>query len=456
MAPDTARTVYVKLVKSDRGWVEKEIGRPRVRTVQRAPGKIEPKTIEQIAKATAMIADGKQVAETAKALGVTTSTLRECRQRHTELWDKALDRAMQAQAELVRIQAGTNAVLDNPAEFLAKALVVDRWATKKDIELFPKTGATTLTTFYESYFLPVCLSENKPTTNYNYGFAVQRWRLLTGDPPLAEITNATMATFREACKKLTTHRGTRRIATGHVRNILRWIQAILDKAGPPSRRNRDAAGILTVAPYAKPPRAVEKEPKIVRVDVLEQVLLATAGMDVPRFDGIKPPAWWRALLLTAFYTGLRRGTLFSLLMTDMSWNDRLLVIPGKRIKTGRPHTVPLHDACYEALLAIRTDREKVFPWPFDLTWFINRFHYLQTMAGLKRADHFGLHGLRRTHCTLLWEGSPAAAQLSLGHRQGSSVTAKHYVGKDGIVSRAIAALPTLGAFKGNSGKEGAA
>jgi hypothetical protein len=99
---------------------------------------------------------------------------------------------------------------------------------------------------------------------------------------------------------------------------------------------------------------------------------------------------------------------------------------------------------------------KVFPWPFDRTWFGTTFHRLQDKAGIKRAEHFGLHNLRKTHATLLWEGSPAAAQLSLGHRSGSSVTAAHYIEKDGIVSRAIAALPTLGAFKGTNGKEGAA
>jgi integrase len=241
------------------------------------------------------------------------------------------------------------------------------------------------------------------------------------------------------------------MASATVRKYLFHIQSILDKAGQPGPRNRDAAGTLESVPWIRPPRTDLAFPKVIRLELLESVYLAAAGMEYPSFPGIDAPTWWRSLLAIAFNTGLRRRTLFELRMDHIDWQQCRLVIPPRRIKSRRPTIVSLNAIAMEHLRALRTVRDLVFPWPCaDLTRFHKRFHDLQDLAGVPPAEHFGLHTIRKTMATLLWEESPQAAQYALGHTQ-MGVTKANYVNGQDIVARALAKLPQPASFR-NAGK----
>jgi integrase len=219
----------------------------------------------------------------------------------------------------------------------------------------------------------------------------------------------------------------------------------LDKAGPPSYRNRDAAGIIPQPPWIRKPRAQEKPVRIVTPQELSDVYLSAIAMNTPRIPGFKPAAWWRALLVVAYNTSLRRRTLFEARMEQMDWVQHCLVIPAKQMKSRRPHVTHLNATAVAHLLKIRTDRELLFPWPHCKRHFDTCFHKLQTAAAIPEHEHFGLHDLRKTHATLLWESSPAAARLSLGHTN-DDITRRHYVAPDGIVARALDSLQQPQAF----------
>ena len=85
--------------------------------------------------------------------------------------------------------------------------------------------------------------------------------------------------------------------------------------------------------------------------------------------------------------------------------------------------IHLNKTALEHLRKIRTDRELVFPLPVTLFAFHKWFHKLQNLAGIPRDEHFGLHGIRRTTATALWEIAPHAAQLALGVRRVGFVIA---------------------------------
>lgn len=156
----------------------------------------------------------------------------------------------------------------------------------------------------------------------------------------------------------------------------------------------------------------------------------------------KPGAWWRALLTTAVYTGLRRGTLFSLRMTDIDWQNQRIAIPAERMKSRRPHVVCMHASVIECLIKIRTDRDLVFEWPYCQRHFHTTFNRLLAEAAIPEGQHFGLQTLRRTFGTMLYEVNPGAARLALGHTD-LAVTEQHYIRPDDIVARAIHGLPTF-------------
>ena len=397
-----------------------------------------------IRSATALLVGGATREEVSDELGVPLGTVEEWKQRQPKIWAEEFGRAMNAAVVMIRRQAGTDAVLKN-ANYLTVALVCDKWAANRGEPLFPPTGETTVSSFFEDYYLPNCLFEATKGAVLQYRGALKLWRLITGDPPLKDITNSTVAVFRDCLLK---KRGLERhlkASPSTIRSKLRLLQTLLDKSGPAGKRNRDAAGLIETVPYAKPPKAVLKPRTIVSPQQFMDTYTAAVCMSWPKVEGFKAAAWWRALLVTSKYTGLRSGTLFSLRMTDIRWKERLLVIPGERMKAGRDHTLPLHDAVVDHLMKIRTDRELVFPLPGGVRVYHVRLHKLQDEAGLSRKDHFGLQSLRRTLATTLYEINPEMARLMLGH-VSLDTTRTHYVCADGLIKRAVESLPSWDDF----------
>ena len=187
-------------------------------------------------------------------------------------------------------------------------------------------------------------------------------------------------------------------------------------------------------------------PRFVKLEYLSDVYRAAICIDHPKIPGIKPAAWWRGLLVLAYETQLRRRALWELRWDEVDFEGRLLNLPPRRLKSRRRQIVHLNPIAIAHLRKIRTGRELIFPWPYDQTWFSKCFHRIQAEAGIPEKDWFGLHDLRRTAATLLWEDSPAAAQAALGHAS-LQTTLRSYVNGTSMVARALDALPQPEAFK---------
>jgi integrase len=224
----------------------------------------------------------------------------------------------------------------------------------------------------------------------------------------------------------------------------------LDKAGPRGRRNRDAAGLIPEAPWIKPPRLDVPLPKIVSPEHLDAAYRASALMGIPRYPGIKPGPWWRALIAVAYNTGLRARTLFEMRMEHIDWKNRRLVIPPGFMKAHRAIVLPLNAVAFDHLMTIRTDRELVFPFPHERQTFYRLLHRLLDAACIPRAEHFGLHALRKTLATAMWESSPQAAQYTLGHSD-IRTTKAFYTAGSGLLARAMDELPQPAAFLEHAG-----
>ncbi len=284
-----------------------------------------------------------------------------------------------------------------------------------------------------------------------YRDSLRLWILVTSDPPLAEVDVTLLARFKNCLAEM---RGLKRgtaMSPNTIRKHLRNIQVLLDKAGPPGPKNRDALGFIAgPVPWTKPPRSDNDDPRFIPLEIIGNVYQAAICMDEPRIEGIRPPDWWRALLVTAYCTQLRRRSLFELLWDEVDFSKGLMVLSPKRMKARRRHIVHMNKAVVAHLKKILNPskpRELVFPWPYTEGWFHRCFHRLQNEAGVPEKDHFGLHDLRRTAATILREGGPSAAQLALGHT-AMSTTQNHYVnaGSSGIVGRALDSMPLPPAF----------
>jgi integrase len=407
------------------------------------------RTLRLLTQAAELNATGKTRRQIATLLGVEVRRIDQLRFQYKALWAVVYTRAMENVRQIVQSMAGTEAASLDPTAFVSMTAAWERTARKDDQPLLRLGASMTLSRFYEEHYLKQCLPGAASTTIAQHRHTLVRWAALTGDPPIAEITNATLCAYRDCISKV---RGRREefLSPNSVRKELRVIQTWLNKAGPAGPRNRDAFGIIEFVPWVRPPKQIFREPRFVTPESLNAVYVAARKMKAPVNSGVSACDWWRALLVLAYNTGLRRGALFSLRLDDVHWDERFLVVKPEPSKTGRGQRVPFNQVVADHLHAIKSVRDLILPWPRHKRKFDSAFHELQSLAGLPEKDQFGLHDLRRTASTVLWEHSPAAAQLMLGH-ESSSTTTRYYVQQRGILSRAVEGMPQPSAFAAKVG-----
>lgn len=400
-----------------------------------------------IGKAATLFALGKTHAEIDKALNLRSFSSQDFGHKYRDLWTAAVDRAMVKVADALREQAGTLAVLDSPRAHLKKGLRAIRWMSDRGQELFPGDGRMRLTELYRDHYAVVRLADAAKSTLNWHQQVFRHWIAITGNPAIEDLSVSTLALFRDTL--LCTHK------PNTVWGYLAFIQGVLDRAGPPEPRRRDCLGILTRVPWVKPPKKLFHQRKAASPEEVERLYLACDQLRVPRVGGLKPAAWWRALLVLLFYTGLRYGTVRKLKFAWIDWGKGLLSIPPEATKTGIGLDLPLPKICLEHLAAIRTDRVLVFEGLRYSRSFYPQWGKLQAAAGIPEEDRFGTHAIRRMLATLLWELEPQAAQLCLGHTN-TATTRRHYVMATRIVARALDRLPVPVAFGGALAVEGGA
>lgn len=143
--------------------------------------------------------------------------------------------------------------------------------------------------------------------------------------------------------------------------------------------------------------------------------------------GLPVRDYFRALLLTAYDTGLRPSDLFLIRWGQFSTKDRSIVLVQH--KTRKPHIAFLGDETVDAIEKIRTQRDRVFPltWGGIRRWMELIFVGAETQ-GFVRLPGKNLGTLRKTNATEVYivDGEAAAAE-SLGHTSGTRIVRKHYI-----------------------------
>ncbi|MCX7424245.1 MAG: tyrosine-type recombinase/integrase [Planctomycetia bacterium] len=323
----------------------------------------------------------------------------------------------------------------------------EKWLAVQGETLFRhEPDDITLQGFYDRHYLPNCLTEASDNTLGLYAVILKRWRLVTGDPPLAAITIELLARFRDFLRACRGESPGSKLSLCSVANYCRYINGLLQKAGPPGYRNRDAADLIPRVPWIKPPKPEQHRPKIASIAAIEAVYNAAEMMVVPVVPGIAAPDWWRALMVVTFNTGLRRRSLFSITWGQVDLERGWIDVPANRLKSRREQRICLNPTAVEHLRRIQQGADQpVFPWPYCRTHFDPVFRRLQYDAGIPVAAHIGLHMIRKTFGTTWCATDPVAAQLALGHA-GLRVTLDRYVRDDEIVSRGVNAIPQPEAF----------
>jgi len=309
----------------------------------------------------------------------------------------------------------------------------------------------TLSDVFNEHYRPTCLVGAAQETRREYQRVIRRWADVTGDPPLADIKNSTVASFYEALLEYPNKTGGR-LSVNTVRKHARHLQPVLDITGPPSRDRRDGLGLLAQVPWARPPRSTQDvRPAMPPDDV--SAMYRVADRAVYPYDertGVRTADWWRAALVLCWNTGLRIGTMIRLADDDVRWGERVIVVSGTLApKTGKAQVVPIGDVVLRHLLLLRGAKAALLAWPHRSVRMYDEFHRLRTLAHLPERRGVAWHAIRRAHATLLARRSSSAAQMSLGH-SSFKTTMAHYVQPE-VLREAIDALPQPAAFLGLPG-----
>lgn len=155
--------------------------------------------------------------------------------------------------------------------------------------------------------------------------------------------------------------------------------------------------------------------------------------------------WWGALILTAFYSALRIGSLREIRPSDVDLETGWLTIRGLSTKPKRFQTVHLPPVCINAIKRIHNSRrELLFFWPYTDKILYNGFVRILDSAGVPRSEgnQTLFHELRRTAVSFAAQVSLEDARRLAGH-QDAALTNRYYVNQRIAQARVRDVLPTL-------------
>jgi len=261
------------------------------------------------------------------------------------------------------------------------------------------------------------------------------WADRVGNVPLGKISNLTIAGFRQS---LITDDYAPRTILGY------WsrIRSVLNYVGPPSHGNPHALGIIDGFLGMKPVKRVHCRPARVQMEDLSAMYANAWRIMEPR-GGIPGPDWWRAVIVLAYTTGLRRGDLWSLEWPQMNLDELTMDFTAR--KTGKADVWPLHPIAAKHLRRIQNGGIPVFPGVFSKSSgsFYKAWHRLRELSGVE--TDFCLHDIRRTGASEIERVRPGLAEEFMQHAP-RKVTDAYYLNRYEELKSALADMRMPAAF----------
>ncbi len=267
----------------------------------------------------------------------------------------------------------------------------------------------TLGEWYEDFFLRLFHSDARPATVREYRCTLRMWAKHSKNLPLQEIDQMELASFIASlkCGKAT--------AAKHCRQL----NHLLTKAGQPGPRNRDAIGMLEVAPWFRPPRSEIRLP------------LVPIDSDVHRFVE-RAPIDLALFAVLAATTGSRQGAIRSLTDEAVDLTNGVVRFPAHSDKKHQERIKPIGSIACAWWRELGSERKH---WKVETSSFCRRWK-----RHAKKAGTPGLrpHGLKRWWAAQLIRAgaSPWAVKYALDHAQ-RDVTGIHYLAPFDELSRLV-------------------
>lgn len=376
--------------------------------------KVNPLVEEAIRRVGAMLAAGKTMEQAAKAVGRSRETLKTWQKTHASIWQAAQDIAMATAAVL--IQKDPHAAASDVRKRVVQLRKLEAWCEVRGQTLLPNGKGETLMGFFDRFYRLRRLLNRSMATIDDYRSTIRFFgRFLMRTATVADLTDDNVSGF------------------------LDWT---IGRGRSPFTANKQRATLHALWRAARRSKLIEGEPTIEKIATEKRVpeawslsefaRILDAASRVPGLVGDVPAAdWWRALLITAYDTGLRISPLLHAELANLDQTEGWLRVKASTQKQKAEQAFKLHAHSLTAIAKIlRPDAKFLFPWPYDpkrRVWRTLNRHYRAILkaAGVNTTARDLFHKVRRTTATYLADQAGAAvAQAYLGH-SCASVTAAY-------------------------------
>jgi integrase len=219
------------------------------------------------------------------------------------------------------------------------------------------------------------------------------------------------------------------ISPATVNRELRHLKAVL--------RIANEWGYLPVVPKVRMLKEPGKMPRYVTPEHFAALYKKCDQARWPDQQSYTAGEWWRGLLVTAYMTGWRIGSLLALRREDVDLDAGTAVSWAKDNKGKRDQRVKLSPVVVEHLKKLPGFSPFIFSWNHNDRQLYDKFQAIQTAAGIK--DFYGFHDLRRAFATM---NAPRLTADALQHlmQHKSYTTTQRYINMARQDDQAVAAL----------------
>lgn len=255
----------------------------------------------------------------------------------------------------------------------------ERFPAPGRLDNLPPAEPGTLRHFCETTFAPERLYDVADTTRYQFRLAMRRLYDHYGDIRLDEMTDA--------------------LAADH----FQWLRR--EREIKAVTVNGQRAYWFTTWRYAYEKGLVPKLPTLRKLketmppvdcwepDECRQIIANVGVVASPRF-GFDGAAFWKAVLLVDWYTGLRAGTLLKLRRRDLDFETGWLTVQGEFSKNRRSKKYRLGAEAIEAVRLVADD-DMLLPFPFSKGAFHAQFREILEAADVSPGQRESMHRMHR-------------------------------------------------------------
>lgn len=223
------------------------------------------------------------------------------------------------------------------------------------------------------------------------------------------------------------------------RMLSQYVTKLRAKGAKPATIQGHMAYIKAALRWAVDQKFLPEMPKVVMPKVPKKSIIRTVTKE--EFERLLDKAFddrWRAFLLTAWYTGMRRTEIL-----DLHWNDggapwvdfgqRRIWIPAAYNKADADQWMPLHPDLATALSPLRQPRGRLFILGSHPSNVSSKFRGIAKAAGVRVT----LHDLRRSFGSRYAPHVSAPVLQRLMRHSDIKTTLAYYTNVEGVLDEAI-------------------